>query len=97
MTPRYKWNKSWRLKHPKKRYEGKQRYYDKTKNSPNKGNRWMEWETELVMAHEIPDSELSKELGRSVSSIQARRYLVKKQNEWNEIFGKEKNERTRED
>ena len=78
MNDHYKHNKTWRLKHPQKRLEGKLRYYRKTQNAKNKGNRWAEWEVELVMKHEMSDMELSKELGRSVQAIQARRYYINK-------------------
>ena len=38
------------------------------------GEYWTDEETELVMKHEISDTELSKMLGRSVRAIQRRRH-----------------------
>ena len=75
----YKTNKRWRHNNPKKRYEGKSRYYKKTSYSRNHGKEWTVEEMDLVLAHEMPDSELSEKLGRSVASIQKMRWRIKKQ------------------
>ena len=77
MTKGYEYNKIWRQKHPELRYSSKKRYYQKTVNSPNSGNRWTYEEIVLISNSELPDSELSKLLGRSVGSIQHKRFKVK--------------------
>lgn len=78
--------KRWREKHPELRYEGKKRYYQKTINSVNSRCRYTVEEIEMILKHEIPDSELSKELGRSVGSIQGARNRYKDKYEiWNGI------------
>jgi hypothetical protein len=82
----YENTKRWREKHPELRYEGKKRYYQKTINSVNSKCRYTVEEIEMILKHEIPDSELSKELGRSVGSIQHVRNRYKDKYEiWNGI------------
>jgi hypothetical protein len=57
-----------------------QRYYAKTSNLyPPKA--WTAAEDAMVLDHKIPDSELSKELERSVRAIQHRRHRLKYQTE----------------
>ena len=57
-----------------------QRYYAKTSNLyPPKA--WTAEEDAMVLDHKIPDSELSKELERSVRAIQHRRHRLKYQTE----------------
>lgn len=87
LTDKYKWNKTWRYKHPETRYEGKARYYKKTQNAKNKGQRWLDWEIDLIMSREICDTELAKELGRSVGAIQAKRHYTAKMREGIESNG----------
>ena len=70
----YELNKRWRLKHPETRYAGKQRYYDKTKDAVNSRSRYTEEEKEMILDHEIPDSQLAEKLGRSVKAIQEMKY-----------------------
>ena len=52
------------------RYKQRLRYYRRFQNAPNKGARWSDEDINLVLAHEFPDRELSKLLGRSIASIQ---------------------------
>ena len=77
----YEINKRWRHNNPKKRHDGKGRYYRKTSYSRNYHNEWTVEEMDLVLAHEMPDSELSEKLGRSVASIQNMRCKLKKQDD----------------
>ncbi len=42
----------------------------------NVGTRWNQVDTDLAIAHTMPDSVLAKQLGRSIQAIQARRSLV---------------------
>ena len=82
----YENNKRWREKHPEIRYKSKKRYYHKTINSVNSKCRYTVKEIEMILKHEIPDSELSKELGRSVGAIQQARNRYKDKYEiWNGI------------
>lgn len=48
----------------------RERYYKKSQNAPNSRMRWTDEEIDIVMAHKIPDREISKQLGRSVGAIQ---------------------------
>ena len=73
----YKYNKTWRYKHPEKRYADKNRYYGKTSYSRNCGARWTQVEEELIIKHELSDRELSAMLGRSMGSIQKKRCKLK--------------------
>ena len=73
----YKYNKTWRYKHPEKRYANKNKYYGKTSYSRNCGARWTQAEKELVIKHELSDRELSAILGRSMASIQMQRHKLK--------------------
>lgn len=56
----------------------KNRYYGKTSSAPNSRKRWTDEEVQLVLRHEITDTELSKKIGRSVMAIQVKRIIVKK-------------------
>lgn len=78
MTKGYEYNKTWRSKHPEKRYEGKKRYYKKTQNAKNRRNIWKKWEIERILEKDTCDHNLSKELGRSVEAIQIKRCKLKK-------------------
>ena len=49
----------------------RKRYYKKTQLYEKRA--WTILEDELVLAHEVCDSVLSKQLGRSIQSIQVRR------------------------
>ena len=84
MTKAYQYNRDWRYNHPDIRYQGKKRYYDKTRNAPNQRARWSLEEIEMVLKHEIPDSELSIRLGRGVQAIQAARHRFRDRGENNE-------------
>lgn len=65
----------------KTRNAQRKRYYSKTKHAPNHYNPWTIKELNMVEAHEISDSELSKKIGRSVSSIQTMRNRIKNHKE----------------
>jgi hypothetical protein len=78
--PGYEYNKTWRYNHPEKRYSGKQRYYDKTRNAPNRRQPWSAEHERLVLEHTIPDSQLSAIIGRSVNAIQRKRTRLAKGN-----------------
>lgn len=55
----------------------RKRYYGKTNNKyPSRS--WTEDEDELVLAHSMTDTELSKAIERSVQAIQVRRCKLKK-------------------
>lgn len=58
--------------------EQQRRYYRKFAYAPNHGVIWSEEEKKLVLEHQIPDSQLSKKIGRSVGAIQQMRYILKK-------------------
>lgn len=79
----YEINKRWRQKHPEARCTGKKRYYDKTRDSMNRYERYTEEEKEMIIAHDIPDSELAEKIGRGVAAIQGMRAKLKKES-WNE-------------
>ena len=51
----------------------KKKYYGRTTDSENKGQRWTTKEIEIVLAHEITDTEISKKINRSVQAIQIAR------------------------
>ena len=50
------------------------KYYRQTAYAKNHHQRWTNKEVEIVMAHEVPDRVISKEIGRSVASIQMKRH-----------------------
>ena len=56
----------------------RKRYYQKTAWAENGGNGWTLHEDEAVLAHNVSDAELSAVLGRSVQSIQVRRWRLKR-------------------
>lgn len=55
----------------------KNRYYGKTAFL-YPGRLWTDDENELILAHEMPDSELSTMIQRSVGAIQVQRCKLKK-------------------
>ena len=64
----------------------KKRYYGSTAHSENSMQRWTISEMDKVMAHDIPDSKLAKQIGRSVASIQTMRSRINKDNSlWQNI------------
>jgi len=56
----------------------KRRYYGKTQNAKNSKMLWTQEDIKMIMNSTMTDSELSKLLGRSVASIQNKRYKQKK-------------------
>lgn len=71
-----KWLRTEKGKDYRKR--SRQKYYEKTTYSRNYKKRWTDAEEIMVISHRLSDSELAKELGRSVGSIQRKRFLIKK-------------------
>ena len=63
-------------KFTKTRTEQRKRYYDKT--AIYEPSLWTPEQEELVLNHDIPDSELSAIIHHSVRAIQSRRYVLKK-------------------
>lgn len=72
----YKANR--KMKDPEKYYSEKRAYYRKSAFAPNGWTKWTEDEISAAIEHEIPDSELSKQIGRSVAAIQMVRYKYNK-------------------
>lgn len=56
----------------KNRYKWKAKYYKRTAGVYER-RKWTSEEDERVLKHDIPDSELSKQISRSVAAIQIRR------------------------
>lgn len=78
MKTQYEYNKKYRQTHVKQRNLDRQRYYGKYRmNNFNKRVRWTIEHIEMVLAHTIPDSQLSKLIGRSVGAIQKIRGKMK--------------------
>ena len=77
MTKQYQYNKKWRSLYPDKRNASRKKYYEKTQNAINSRLSYSKEEDTLILAHEIPDTELSKQIGRSVQGIQIRRSRLK--------------------
>lgn len=63
-----------------------QRYYERRGRGQYTKRPWTKWEIEQVMLHQIPDTDLSEEIRRSVGAIQGKRNRLKKS--WN--FDKKK-------
>lgn len=78
MTKSYEYNKRWRYKHPEKRRHQNAWYYGKTAYAPNSNKRFTKEEIEMIISHNVPDSELAEKLERSVRSIQIARSRYKK-------------------
>ena len=70
-------------KYKKTKREQQKRYYHKTQDALNKRKHWDDEETDLVIKHEISDTELSKLLKRSVKAIQLRRHRFRMGNDIN--------------
>lgn len=65
-------------KYHKARNRQRARYYGKTSNAENSRQPYTLKEMELILDHNITDTELAKMLGRSVLSIQIKRSRLKK-------------------
>jgi hypothetical protein len=65
-------------KYNKTKREQLSRYRERTGSFQYEKRIWTDHEDNLVMRHNIPDSELSIKIERSVSSISARRSRLKK-------------------
>jgi hypothetical protein len=57
--------------------EQRKKYYNKTSWAVNSMNRYTEQELLLIWQHNITDTKLSKQIGRSVQSIQLQRTRMK--------------------
>jgi hypothetical protein len=74
-------NYTWRKRHPELWNAMKKRYYGKTAYALNYGKKWGPEEDAIVLKHwpvddNITDHEISELIGRSVGSIQKRRWLL---------------------
>ena len=56
---------------------GRKKYYMATSNAKNNKKLYSDEENAKILAHEIPDRELSKEIGRSMKAIQNQRARLK--------------------
>ncbi|MBR6505124.1 MAG: hypothetical protein IKT41_05425 [Clostridia bacterium] len=63
-------------KYNETRKKQKQRYYAKT--AIYEPRDWIPYEDKLVLEHNMPDSELSSKIERSVAAIQQRRYVLRR-------------------
>lgn len=57
----------------------RKRYYAKTTDAENKNQPYTEREIELILQHDITDTQLSKMIGRSVKAIQVKRAKLNKE------------------
>lgn len=53
------------------------RYYARTVDAINSKTRWQPWEDEMILKMEVPDKELSRQLGMSMKAIIVRRCKLK--------------------
>ena len=60
------------------RNRSRKKNYGKTAYAPNYKKAWTTKEIEVVMKHEVTDFEISQLIGRSVASIQQKRYQLNK-------------------
>lgn len=56
----------------------KNRYYNGRDYSEGKHRLWTDYEIELILLHDLTDTELAKKLRRSVRAIQVKRAKIKK-------------------
>lgn len=73
----YEYNKTWRKKHPDEWQQEKKRYYNQFTYAPNSREPFTDEEIEMILAHNMPDRELSKKLGRTIRAIQVTRSKLK--------------------
>ena len=57
----------------------RKRYYAKTTDAENKSQPYSVREIELILQHDITDTQLSKMIGRSVKAIQVKRAKLNKE------------------
>lgn len=76
----YAYTKRWRANNPEKVQAQNKRYAQKYAGKPEmKNTRWQEKEICLLISNKYSASELSYLLGRSVRSINNKRYWLKRQ------------------
>lgn len=56
----------------------RKRYYDGRDFSEEKRRLWTEHEIEMILLHDLTDTELAKKIRRSVRAIQVKRAKIKK-------------------
>ena len=61
----------------KRAKQARYRYKNGVGTAPHLGERWSTLHTQLVLAHSIPDTQLAKEIGRSVLAISVHRFRQK--------------------
>ena len=72
-------NKKWRKKHNNIWQIQKKRYYDKTvKTSSNRYQRWTLEQIDIILNHKNTDTNMAKQIGKSVKAIQIKRGRLKK-------------------
>ena len=60
------------------RREYNKKYYAKTRDARYSGLPWLSWEIDIIMSHDVSDTELSAVLYRSVKAIQVKRSKILK-------------------
>lgn len=63
------------------RERSKKKYYEKRGTHKFKPSKYTQKEDELILKHEIPDTELSEKIQHSVKSIHTRRWILKQKRE----------------
>jgi len=79
---RYEYNKKWRLKNPKKRGKGVERYYNRHKYTRMRYIKYSSADvkvivTKMINGNRYTDPEIAILLGRSLRSIQMKRAHLK--------------------
>ena len=80
-TSDYKYNKTYRQteKGKKVRYRERKKYYKQVPGDPTVVGKWWNPEEDfLIMKKSLPDVQLAKMLGRSISAISSHRCRLKK-------------------
>ena len=74
----YEINKRWRKKNNNIWQIQKKRYYDKTvKTSSNRYQRWTQEQIDIILKHKDTDTNMAKQIGKSVKAIQVKRGRTK--------------------
>jgi len=77
-TAHYEINKRWRKKNNNIWQIQKKRYYDKTvKTSSNRYQRWTLEQIGIILNHKNTDTNIAKQIGKSVKAIQIKRGRTK--------------------
>ena len=75
---KYEYQKKYKQTHKEKIYDLKRKYYSKTAYAVNHKYNYTDEEIQMILDHNLTDTEIAKKIGRSVQAIQIKRSRLQK-------------------